>query len=137
MPGSATWPSTRWTASLLGMRQENGYTTLVRIPAPYETWNQIITLPYGQVLSELDISPDGKRLSVTMEEIDSKQYLRVFSIEALLAGEFKPVAQFDFGTAVAEGFVFSPDGRTCTAVPTTPACPTCSASRSPTTRSRR
>ena len=97
--------------SLLGVRHENGYATLVRIKPPYKEWNQIVTLPYGQVLTDLDISPDGKRLSATMEEIDSKQYLRVYSIEALLGGALEPVAQFDFGTAVPEGFVFSPDGR--------------------------
>ena len=97
--------------SLLGVRHENGYATLVRIAPPYKQWNQVITLPYGQVLTDLDISPDGKLVSATMEEIDAKQYLRVYSIEALLAGGFTPVAQFDFGIAIPEGFVFSPDGR--------------------------
>ena len=97
--------------SLLGMRQENGYSTLVRIKPPYSEWNQLITLPYGQVLSELDISPDGKLLSATVEEIDSKQYLSVFNIDTLVAGELKPTAQFDFGQAVPEGFVFSANGR--------------------------
>jgi hypothetical protein len=97
--------------SLLGVRHENGYATLVRIKPPYTEWNQIVTLPYGQVLTDLDISPDGKQLSATMEEIDSKQYLRVYSIQALLGGALESVAQFDFGTAVPEGFVFSPDGR--------------------------
>ena len=97
--------------SLLGVRHENGYATLVRIPPPYKQWSQVITLPYGQVLTDLDISPDGKRVSATMEGIDAKQYLRVYSIPALLAGTFEPVAQFDFGIAVPEGFVFSPDGR--------------------------
>ena len=97
--------------SLLGVRHENGYATLVRIKPPYKEWNQIVTLPYGQVLTDLDISPDGKLLSATMEEIDSKQYLRVYSMETLLGGALEPIAQFDFGTAVPEGFVFSPDGR--------------------------
>ena len=97
--------------SLLGMRQENGYSTLVRIKPPYKEWSQLITLPYGQVLSELDTSPDGKLLSTTVEEIDSKQFLRVFAIDSLVAGELKPIAEFNFGQAVPEGFVFSPDGR--------------------------
>ncbi len=97
--------------SLLGVRHENGYATLVRIPPPYKQWSQVITLPYGQVLADLDVSPDGKQVSATVEEIDAKQYLRVYSIEALLSGTFEPVAQFDFGSAIPEGFVFSPDGR--------------------------
>lgn len=97
--------------SLLGVRHENGYATLVRLEPPYKEWHQVNTLPYGQVITDLDISPDGKLLSSTMEEIDAKQYLRVFSIESLLAGDLKPVAQYDFGVAVPEGFVFSADGR--------------------------
>jgi hypothetical protein len=97
--------------SLFGVRHENGYASLVRIAAPYTAWTTLVTLPYGQVLTDLDVSPDGTRLSASMEEIDSKQYLRVFPIEGLRAGELKPLSQFDFGTAVPEGFVFSPNGR--------------------------
>ena len=97
--------------SLLGIRHENGYATLVRIAPPYKDWNQVATLPYGQVMTDLDVSPDGRLLSTTVEEIDAKQYLRVFPIESLVAGKLEPMAQFDFGSAVPEGFVFSPDGR--------------------------
>ena len=97
--------------SLLGIRHENGYATLVRLAPPYREWSQVITLPYGQVLTDLDISPDGSLVSATMEEVDAKQYLRVYSIAALLKGGLEPVAQFDFGTAIPEGFVFSPEGR--------------------------
>lgn len=97
--------------SLFGVRHENGYASLVRIPFPYSKWDTLVTLPYGQVLTDLDVSPDGSRLSASMEEIDSKQYLRIFPIAGLRAGELKPMSQFDFGIAVPEGFVFSPDGR--------------------------
>lgn len=97
--------------SLWGVRHENGYATLVRIPPPYRAFNQVLTLPYGKVMTDLDLSPDGRRLSATFEEVDARQYLRVYDTTALLAGTLAPVAQFDFGQAVPEGFVFSPDGR--------------------------
>ena len=97
--------------SLWGMRNEDGYVVLVRIPPPYDHWEDIHTWPYGQVLTDLDISPDGSMLSATMEEVNGDQFLRLFRIDDLLGGNFQPFGQFDFGRAVPEGFVFSPDGR--------------------------
>jgi len=97
--------------ALYGVRHENGYASVVRIAAPYKDWSVLITLPYGQVASDLDVSPDGRKLSASIEEIDAKQYLRVFALDAVRAGKLEPLAQYDFGTAVPEGFVFSPDGR--------------------------
>jgi hypothetical protein len=97
--------------SLWGMRNEDGYVVLVRIPPPYDEWEDIHTWPYGQVLTDLDISPDGSMLSATMEEINGDQFLRLFRIDDLLNGRFEHFRQFDFGRAVPEGFVFSPDGK--------------------------
>ena len=97
--------------SLWGLRHLNGYVTLVRIPYPYENWIQVKTWPYGQVLYELDISADGEFLSTSMGEVDGKQYLRIFRTDDLLEKKADPIAQFDFGTAVPEGFVFSKDGQ--------------------------
>lgn len=97
--------------SIWGLRHLNGYVTLVRIPHPYDSWNQVHTWPYGEVLYELDLSPDGTMLSASMGEPSGDQYLRIFRTEDLLAGDAEPMAGFDFGTAVPEGFVFSPDGQ--------------------------
>jgi len=97
--------------SLWGIRHLNGIATLVRIPYPYEEWNQIHSLPFGQVFYDMDISPDGQLLSTSFGEVNGDQSLRVFTIESLLNGEVAPLRQFDFGQAVPEGFVFSPDGR--------------------------
>ncbi|MCZ6560549.1 MAG: hypothetical protein O6931_06645 [Gammaproteobacteria bacterium] len=98
--------------SIWGIRHLNGYATIVRIPSPHTSWNQVHTWPYGDVLYDMDISPDGTLLSTSMGTIDGTQLLRVFSIDKLLAGNIEPVIELDFfGTAVPEGFVFSPDGR--------------------------
>jgi hypothetical protein len=97
--------------SIWGLRHLNGYVSLVRIPKPYTEWNQLYSWPYGQVPYELDISPDGSMLSLSVGEIDASQYLRVFRTEDLLLGKAESVAEYNFVTSVPEGFVFSPDGR--------------------------
>ena len=101
----------RRTQSLWGIRQLNGLCTLVRIPKPYRDWTQIHTFPYGTIVYDLDVSPDGTRLAASFGEISGKQNVRVLSIDAIQRGDLTPVAQFDFGTAVPDNFVFSPDGR--------------------------
>jgi hypothetical protein len=97
--------------SLWGVRHLNGIVTLVRIPPPYTEWNQIHSFPYGQVLYDMDISPDGRLLSTSFGTVEGDQSLRVMEIEALMDGDVTPVTSFDFGQAVPEGFVFTPDGR--------------------------
>lgn len=97
--------------ALWGVRHLNGLVTLVRMPDPYDSWSQVHTLPYGEILYDMDISPDGTLLSASMGEVDGDQFLRVFRIADLMEGRFEAIAEFDFGQAVPEGFVFSPDGR--------------------------
>ena len=46
--------------SLWGIRHQNGFVTLVRIPAPYTSFNQIKTFRYGEIIFDLDVSPDGR-----------------------------------------------------------------------------
>ncbi|MFU8876526.1 MAG: hypothetical protein ACNA7E_00170 [Wenzhouxiangellaceae bacterium] len=97
--------------SLWGVRHMNGLASLVRIPHPYQEWNLVHAFPYGMVPYDLDISPDGQRLSASVGEVTGDQFLRVWRLDELLAGNVEPDAQFDFGQAVPEGFVFSLDGR--------------------------
>ena len=99
------------TQSIWGLRHQNGYVTLVNIAAPYNAWKQIHSWPYGEVLYDIDISPDGKLLSASMGEVSGNQYLRVFQLDDLADGNSEPKLQFDFRTFVPEGFVFSEDGR--------------------------
>ena len=75
-------------------------------------------LEYGTVMYSVDVSPDGKRLVGSFGEIDGKQEVRVFEIEALKRGDTTPIARFDFGTAVPNSFVFSPTDAMSTAAPT-------------------
>jgi len=97
--------------SLWGVRHQDGYATLVLIPAPYDKWFRVYTWPYGEVMSDLDISPDGVLLSASMADVSGNEFLKIFRTRDLLAGDVEPMAQFDFGHAIPEGFVFSLDGR--------------------------
>ena len=97
--------------SLFGVRHSSGLATLVRIPWPYQEWNQVHTFPYGVVPYDLDVSPDGRLLSASSSEVNGDQYLRVWEIEKLRKGEARPLSEFRFGQSVPESFVFSPDGR--------------------------
>ena len=96
--------------SLWGIRHLNGIVTMVRMPYPYSEYRQVYSWPYGEIVYDLDLSPDGKLLSASHTAINGDQALHVMRVESLLAGDPAPVASFEFGTAVPEGFVFAPDG---------------------------
>ena len=97
--------------ALWGIRHLNGFVTIVRIPPPYTSWEQIVTLPYGTVVYDLDVAPDGTRLVASFGEISGAQDVRVLSVESLKKQDTTPVARFDFTQSVPNGFTFSPDGR--------------------------
>ena len=98
--------------SLIGVRHMNGIASLVRVPHPYNDWQVLHEFPYEHVPYDLDISPDGRLLSASIGEVNGDQFLRVWSIEKVLANEMTPVSEFKFGQSVPESFVFSADSRT-------------------------
>ena len=128
---SATWPSTARTARCTASATRTATRPWYGWRRRTRTGTQMLTLPYGQVLTDLDVSPDGKLLSVThgggrRPAVPARVSHR--RLRAPAPRKRRPLSQFDFGQAVPEGFVFTPDGNaTCTAVPTTPACRTCTA----------
>ena len=97
--------------SLLGIRHQGGFATLVRIPHPYTDWNTVHTFAYGVVPYDLDISADGRLLSASVAEVSGDQFLRVWELAKVRAGDLKPVNEFRFGQAVPESFVFTRDGK--------------------------
>jgi hypothetical protein len=78
---------------------------------PYSAWKQIVTLPYGTIVYDLDVSPDGSRLVASFGDIRGRQNVRVLSLAALVKGDTTPIADFEFNGGVPNNFVFSPDGR--------------------------
>ena len=97
--------------SIWGVRHFNGIATLVRVPPPYDRWTQVHSWPYGEVIYNIDVSPDGRLLSTGVGRINGEHSLKVFEIESLLEGDLDPVAEVDVGQSIPLNFVFSPDGR--------------------------
>jgi hypothetical protein len=97
--------------TLWGIEHRDGIAHVVRIPPPYDDWYRVATLPYEYVPYDLDVSPDGTRLSASMSDANADQFLRVWEIAKLAAGDVTPLSEFKFGQSVPESFVFSKDGR--------------------------
>ena len=73
--------------SLWGMRHQNGFVTLVRLPAPYTSFNQVKTFRYGELLFDLDISPDGELIAASYGTVDGKHSVKVWKRADLEAGQ--------------------------------------------------
>lgn len=97
--------------SLWGVRSLNGLLTLVRLYAPYTEVNEIHTFSYGEVPSDLDISPDGRLLCATVAEINGDQFVMVYRIDDIVRGVGKPIATLKLGDSYPESGTFSKDGR--------------------------
>jgi hypothetical protein len=99
--------------SLWGIRHQNGFATIVRIPAPYRSFNQIRTFKYGQIPFDLDVSPDGALMSASFGEVNGTQTMRVWRMDSLFSsGEPVEMARLSLPPSVPEGFTFAPDGKT-------------------------
>ena len=98
--------------SLWGIRHQNGFATIVRLPPPYTSFNQIHTFKYGQTPFDLDISPDGSMISASFGEVNADQSVRVWKTDSMTPeGEPIEVSRLNMPPSVPEGFVFTPDGK--------------------------
>ena len=108
--------------SLWGVRHLNGYNTIVRLPkfnseTPnqyYTTWEQKYTLPYGYDIFDLDISPDGTKLSAAVADYFGNQYLNIYEIESLNNEDkdnIKYKEVFNFEVSSPQSFKFTDDGK--------------------------
>ena len=97
--------------TLWGVRHFNGISTLVRMPEPYNDWNQVYSWPFGNDIYDIDVSPDGKLLAGSLAEISGRQSLRVWKTQALIQGDTTSTTLYDFGSSAPAGFVFTPDGK--------------------------
>ena len=103
--------------SLWGLRFVNGRDVLVRLPPPYNEWYRLYTFPPDEEAFDLDLSPDGTLVSLSVSGRGPRigaphvTQVRVIRTEALVNGDAAPLHTLTMGSAVPEGFVFSPDGR--------------------------
>jgi hypothetical protein len=101
----------RADSSLWGVRHFNGLSTIVRIPAPYKDWEYMYSWPYGRDVYDLDISPDGTRLTMGLSEISGRQSLILMSTEALRRRDSSYTELFDFQNSIPANFVFTDDAK--------------------------
>jgi hypothetical protein len=98
--------------SIWGIRHQNGYATIVRVPPPYAGFNQIYTFDYGITPFDLDISPDGSLISASYGEVNGTQSVRVWKLQSFEEGNGPDeVARLDLPPSTPEGFTFAPDGK--------------------------
>ena len=97
--------------SLWGVRHHNGYSSLVRIPPPYTEVYEIQQLEYGKDIYDLDIAPDGSRMTASYIQINGRQQLVSIDLPRLAAGTPNVDVLYEFQNNAPENFVFSPDGR--------------------------
>lgn len=97
--------------SLWGVRHFNGISTIVRIPYPYEEWNQIYSFPFGKDIYDIDVSPDGALLSGALAEISGRQTLILMKTKSIIDRDTSFVTLFDFEHSIPANFIFSDDSR--------------------------
>jgi hypothetical protein len=105
--------------SLWGFRHQDGFVTLVRIPPPYTSFNQIKTFHYGEIVFDLDISPDGELVSASYGGVDGKQSVKVWKMADLMNGDSdNPVTTLSLPPSVPEmrssAMLITPASRTST-----------------------
>lgn len=72
--------------SIWGVKNDNGYSILVKMPEPYKQVIPMFTAPFGKVIFDIDISHDGKKLSASLSGVKGEQSLILFNIEKLEQG---------------------------------------------------
>ncbi|MEK6756530.1 MAG: hypothetical protein AABZ02_10315, partial [Bacteroidota bacterium] len=97
--------------SIWGIRHLNGYSAIVRIPYPYDEPHSIYMWGYGRDMFDIDVSPDGSKLTGALALIDGTQLLIQMDTEKLLKDDHSYEVLFDFEDNAPANFVFSQDGK--------------------------
>jgi len=100
----------RVSRSLWGVRHVNGLTIMAETLPPYKEVTDRFQFPYGIDVFDLDVSPDGKRMSAMTGDSSGRQKLVTFQLDKLRAGDatMETVHEFEFSSGAS--FNFSPDG---------------------------
>jgi hypothetical protein len=70
------------------------------------------TFKYGEIVFDLDVSPDGQLVSASYGGVDGKQSVKVWKASDLEQGDADdPVATLSLPQSVPEMFTFTPDGK--------------------------
>lgn len=100
-------------SALWGVQHHSGISTLVRISPPYDAWKCILPLmdmTYGRDIFDLDVSPDGTRVTASMLEINGAVKLVEFDTVDLRKGGGAYRVLHEFDKTAPANFVHSADG---------------------------
>jgi hypothetical protein len=97
--------------SIWGIKHDNGYAVLVKIPYPYDKTVPMFTVNFGKAIFDPDISHDGKLLSASLSGVGGEQSLILFNLEKLESGikSYSTVYQLEDNTLTQ--FKFSKDDK--------------------------
>src|SRR5690606_30888861 len=74
-------------------------------------WNLIHAMPYGEELFDIDLSPDGKKLSAAVTDVAGNKKLLLMSTDSLMSRKYNPRVLGEFAESSPASFVFSEDGN--------------------------
>jgi hypothetical protein len=97
-----------------GVQHHNGQSVLVRIRPPYDSWDRVqdvLVMPYGKDLFDIDISRDGEYLTASMIEVTGRTKLIRVHLPSLLEGNAAYDVLWEFTKTAPANFAFSADGR--------------------------
>lgn len=97
--------------SIWGVRNDNGYNTLVKIPAPYDKVLPIYTAPLGKTFFDLAISNKGDRLSASLSGLNGEQSLILFEISELEQGNNRYKTIYTYPDNTLTQFKFSANDK--------------------------
>jgi hypothetical protein len=73
--------------SIWGIKHDNGYSILVRIPEPYNQVVPMYTAPFGKALFDLDISGNGEKMVASLSGVKGEQSLVMIDLKELEKGK--------------------------------------------------
>ncbi len=96
---------------LWGVKHDNGYSILVKIPEPYNQIVPMYSAPFGKAIFDLDISNDGNTLSASMSGVKGEQSVVLFDLMSVgqKFNNFKTVYSLEDNTLTQ--FKFSSDDK--------------------------
>lgn len=97
--------------ALWGVQHHLGQSRLVRLPPPYDRWQEVLVVPYGKDLFDIDVSPDGRYISAALAEINGDQQLIRMDVQRLVLWDSTYETLWEFPKNAAANFVFSEDGK--------------------------
>lgn len=97
--------------SIWGVMHDNGYSTLVKMPEPYDKKIPMYTAPFGKAIFDIDISRNGDMLSASLSGVKGEQSVILFKTRDLEMGKtnFKTIIEQEDVTLTQ--FRFSSDSR--------------------------